>query len=416
MFWSWDRITFLALKILLLNQTFYPDPVATSQYLTTLALELAARGHEVTVFAGNHGYDDPSQRFPLREEYQGVRIRRIGYTQFGKKFKLGRAADFASFLFNLSLRLLVLPRQGRVVALTSPPLIAFLGAVHCRLKGGELVQWVMDLNPDEAIAAGWLKENSFLARFLKFVSRWTFRQCGKIIALDRFMKSRLVERYGVPAEKISVIPPWAHDDDLKPLAHDKNPFRQKHGLDGKFVVMYSGNHSPCHPLDTVLEAALGLRDDPGVVFYFVGGGSLMEQIARFKEGHDLRNIIQLPYQPLSALAESLSAADLHLIVMGDLFVGILHPCKVYGVLAVGRPFVFIGPQDSHIGDLIKESGLGIQLPHGRSQDLIDAIQRVRRMAREPLSDIQKKEIALKDSKFSRRDLCARTISAIESAV
>jgi hypothetical protein len=128
-------------------------------------------------------------------------------------------------------------------------------------------------------------------------------------------------------------------------------FRAAHGLTGKFVVMYSGNHSPCHPLDTVLEAARVMRDDTGVAFVFIGGGSEFQKVA----DSGLGNVVCLPYQPLEALAGSLSAADLHLVVMGEPFVGIVHPCKIYNVLAVGSPCLYIGPRPSHVTELPADS-------------------------------------------------------------
>src|SRR4030081_2143701 len=140
------------MKVLLLNQCFYPDVMATAQQLTDLAVGLAKAGHSVTVIASDRGYDDPSTRFPRRETWNGIEIIRIPAIALGKSAKWRRAANFASFLCNCSLRLLMLPRFDVVVALTSPPLISFLGALFVRIKGGRFFFWVMDLNPDEAIA------------------------------------------------------------------------------------------------------------------------------------------------------------------------------------------------------------------------------------------------------------------------
>src|SRR5207244_4284333 len=94
-------------------------------------------------------------------------------------------------------------------------------------------------------------------------------------------------------------------------------FRHQHGLDRKVVVMYSGNHSPCHPLTTLLEAATRLRHRSDIAFCFVGGGSEFETVRRFAARHTLDNIVTVPYQPLDGLAASLSSADLHVVVMGD---------------------------------------------------------------------------------------------------
>ena len=84
-----------------------------------------------------------------------------------------------------------------------------------------------------------------------------------------------------------------------------------HGLTDKFVVMYSGNHSPCHPLDTLLAAARKLQARPNIVFCFVGGGSEFQKVKAFARDNSLPNILCLPYQARNKLSGSLSAADLH---------------------------------------------------------------------------------------------------------
>ena len=338
------------MKVLLLNQCFYPDVMATAQHLTDLGVGLAGEGHEVTVVASDRGYDNPSLRFPRRETWNGIRIIRISSLALGKKTRWRRALNFASFLVNCGLRLLLLPRFDVVVGLTSPPLISFLGALFIRLKGGRFFFWVMDLNPDEAIAAGWLKENSLTAKVLKRLLRYSLLHSEKIIALDQFMKQRIVAK-GVPEHRVTVLPPWAHDDTVRFDREGREAFRRQHNLAEKFVVMYAGNHSPCHPLDTLVGAAHRLSDNKEIVFCFIGGGSQQKKVRDFATRHSLGNIVCLPYQPFVTLAASLSAADLHAVVMGDEFVGIVHPCKIYNILTIGTPFLYIGPTPSHVTDI-----------------------------------------------------------------
>src|SRR5689334_12791269 len=114
--------------------------------------------------------------------------------------------------------------------------------------------------------------------------------------------------------------------------------------------MYSGNHSPCHPLDTLIDAARTLKDRSDIVFCFIGGGS--EQVKVREQA--LTNVQCLPYQPLDELSASLSAADLHVVVMGSEFVGIVHPCKVYKIMSVGAPTLYIGPTPSHVTDIASQ--------------------------------------------------------------
>lgn len=352
------------MKILLLNQTFYPDVVATGQYLSELAVTLAERGHQVTVITGRRAYDNPERIFQKAETWRGIQIIRVGSAGLGKGAKWKRALDFASFMWFCFLRLSFLPRQDVVVALTSPPLISFLGALLSRLRGSRFFYWVMDFNPDEAIVAGWLRADSTAAKILESISRFSLRQATGIIALDRFMRDRIVAK-GIATEKITVLPPWSQDSDVRFDATGRTAFRKLHGLNDKFVIMYSGNHSPCHPLDTILKAAEKLAGDREIAFLFVGGGSRFAQVRQFASEHSLSNIVCLPYQPMEQLAGTLSAADLHLVVMGNPFVGIVHPCKVYNILRVGSPLLYVGPRPSHISEILQ--ALNGELPCGSAE-------------------------------------------------
>jgi hypothetical protein len=167
------------------------------------------------------------------------------------------------------------------------------------------------------------------------------------------MRNRVLEK-GIDPERVSILPPWSHDDNVAFSNQGRLEFRREHGIGDSFVVMYSGNHSPCHPLDTLLEAAKRLVAIGDIRFYFVGGGSEHVKVQNFATEQGLRNITCLPYQPLDKLSASLSAADLHIVVMGDDFTGIVHPCKVYNIMNVGTPMLYIGPEESHVTDLAAE--------------------------------------------------------------
>ncbi len=407
---------------------------STAQHLTDLALGLVERGHHVTVITSRRAYDDPERRFPKRETRRGIKIYRVSATGFGKGSKAGRISNFASFTILCALRVLFLPRHDVVVALTSPPLLSFLGAWLARLRRSRFFYWVMDLNPDEAIAANWLQPGSLAANILERMSLFSFRQAKSIITLDRFMRGRIVAK-GVSPEKVTVIPPWSHDSEVNFDADGRGAFRKAYGLNGKFVVMYSGNHSPCHPLETLLEAARKLVGESQIVFCFIGGGSEFQKIKRMADGgvrdegrsareETLRapcpsslsphtsNLLCLPYQPLSELAQSLSTADLHVAVMGDPFVGIVHPCKIYNILAVAAPVVYIGPRPSHLSEIL--DSIDGEYPcacfgHGESEKVIEYIQQVRNQ-----SGAHKRNGPVPAcAQFSKRVLLPRLIKELE---
>src|ERR1035437_5526588 len=232
------------------------------------------------------------------------------------------------------------------------------------------------------------------------------------------MRDRIVAK-GIPPAKVVVIPPWSHDTEVKFDPEGRERFRKAHGLDGKFVGMYSGNHSPCHPLDTLLAAARRLATDPGIAFCFVGGGSEWRKIQQMVAGQraegggqwamatgqwsevrgqstlnsQLSAVLCLPYQPLDQLAGSLSAADLHVVVLGNTFVGLVHPCKIYNILSVGAPVLYIGPRPSHLSEVldpIHHDYRCASASHGEVDRVVEQIGWIRRQSslasRQPPTD------------------------------
>ena len=299
-----------------------------------------------------------------------------------------------------------------MVAMTSPPLVSFIGAWFARLRGSHFCYWVMDLNPDEALAAGWLTPDSFAATWLERCSRFSLNRARKIVVLDRFMQKRILDK-GIDERKIVVIPPWSHDSEVCFTAEGRNHFRKAQGLEDKFVVMYSGNHSPCHPLETVLNAARQLTGDQEVTFLFVGGGSQFTKVKQFARDYSLRNIVCLPYQPMDQLAGALSAADLHLTVMGNPFVGLVHPCKVYNILRVGSPLLYIGPEPSHVSEILHELGgsfHGGWARHGEVDRVIQVILELKRT----VIGINRELHPKLTNRFSKETLLPQLITTLES--
>lgn len=396
------------MKILILNQAFHPDVVAAAQYAGDLGAALAEKGHQVTALASRRAYDSSSETFPFAETWRGVKIYRVRSTAFGKKALWRRAIDFASFYVVCVGRLAMLGRYDVVIAMTGPPLISVLAAVYARIRGESPVSWIMDLNPDEAIAAGALRNGSLAAKILSSLLRFSLSSSAAIVVLDRFMRDRVVAR-GAPLDRIFVISPWSHDSVVRYDDQAREQFRRRHGLGRKFVVMYSGNHSPCHPLDTLLEAARRLAADPYIHFAFVGGGSQFPRVREFAARHSLKNVLCLPYQPLEALAGSLSAADLHVVLMGDGLVGTVHPCKIYNILATGSPFLYVGPSPSHITDLVTSDSTSAYFAnHGETEAVLWHIRQA--AARGLARDSAHARIA---ERFSGTVLIPRLISVIE---
>lgn len=389
------------MRILLLNQTFYPDLMATSQQVTDLAVFLAKQQHQVTVITGRRGYEERQKKYPHRETWQGIKIRRVNSTGFGKTSTLKRIIDSITFDLMLLWELFWTSKQDVVVSFTSPPMLGVFGTFFTLLKGGRNVQWLMDINPDAAFAVGYADPNALSGKVLKKILSFTLEKSDHVVVLDRWMRGKAMEN-GARAETVSIIPPWSVlDDMIESVGSSTGEFRKKHSLESKFFVLYSGNHSIAHPLHTLLQAALRLKADPSISFVFAGSGLRAREVMEFKERHQLVNILQLPWQPREMLKDSFLSADLHVVVMGNNMSGIIHTSKLYSVLASGRPYLFIGPENSHVGDLLAEIPTGKHANHGDVESVIRAIHETKDLSLEARTKIQRENTQYLKTHYGR---------------
>jgi len=388
-----------------------PDPAAVGQHIADAAAELAARGYRVVVYASARGYEDPTRKYPSREVLDGVHVRRLPLSSFGKSSIPVRLAAQWIFLLQALGRGLFTRGLAGVMVSTSPPFCGFAGAIISKVRGVPVKYWLMDLNPDQMIALGKTREGSLMARVFEWFNRMILRQASDIVVMDRFMLER-VERKGVPvSHKTEAMPPWPHEEGVHDIAHQDNPFRKAHGLEGKFVVMYSGNHSPANPLTTLLDAAERMKDEPNLVFVFIGGGGGKKEVEA--RAARLKNIVSLPYQPLSEIRYSLSAADLHVVSIGDGVVGIVHPCKVYGAMSVSRPILLLGPEPSHVSDLLRGHSLGWHVNHGDVEGAVRAIREAMTMPASQRAEMGRRGAELISGPLSKATLRGRFCDVME---
>lgn len=364
---------------LFVSQVYVPDPAAVGQHLADAAEELAARGHNVIVYTAKQGYDDPSVRYPSREMVRGVDVRRIPFSSFGKSSILVRLIGGILFVKQAVLRSFFQPGIDAVVVSTSPPMASLGALVIAGFHRAKVKYWVMDVNPDQIVALGMARPGSLPVRVFDWINREVLRRADDVIVLDRFMADRINAKVDVRS-KMSVLPPWPAEDPPEVIGHEDNPFRAAHGLNGKTVVMYSGNHGPSNPLETILEAAVATRDEPKLHFMFIGGGvgkAAVEAVAG-------SNIESLPYQPQEELKYSLPAADVHLVTVGDAIRGIVHPSKVYGAMAVGRPILLVGPDENHVSDILNQFNCGWHVRHGDVEGAEKVLREIARLSAEDL--------------------------------
>lgn len=362
-------------SVVFLNRFYWPDVAATGQMLTDLAEDLVGEGWDVTVVASRTSYEGGGARPPRKERRNGVRIFRVQTTRFGQHGLLGRAADYITYLIGALFRLLALPRPDAVVAMSDPPFLLAPTLLAGRLRRVQVVYWVQDVFPELTARLGVLRERGIAYRLAQWLARGLAERADAVVTLGPAM-ARVLVRGGAQSERVAVAPNWADGAEVRPVPSAENAFLAEHGLEGKFVILYSGNAGRAHTFDAVLEAERRLRSDPGVMFVFIGGGGKLPEI-RAAAASESSSMLVRDYVSREHLAESLSVASVSLVTESPTVAGLLVPSKTYGIMASGRPLLFVGSEESDVAAIVREHGCGIVVSPNDPGSLVAAIERLR---------------------------------------
>lgn len=256
------------------------------------------------------------------------------------------------------------------MAETDPPLLCLVGWYLKRMRGVKLIVYLQDIHPDIGLALGKIADR-WPTRLVRRLLHRSYRAADRIVVLSDDMREQVVA-WGIDRQRVLRIPNWCDTKQIHPMKSPNN-FRERHAPDGKFVVMYSGNLGLCQRLEDVVSSADRLRNRADIQFLFVGGGSLERKLKELVDSLGLTNVRFLPHRPKNELAESLSAADVHLVPLDPRVSSCLMPSKLYGVLASGTPVVAIAPDDCELAKLTIENRVGIVAPPTNPEALADAV-------------------------------------------
>ena len=388
-------------RVIFVNRFFYPDESATSLMLTDLAFALEGQPYALhAVTSGSH-YAGSEESPPRREDIRGISIHRLPALQGGQASLVRRFANFVIFYLFSFFALLRLARRGDlIVCLTDPPFGQLLCLVASGMKGARLVNWVQDIYPETATRLGFGSQRNLLFGALARLRD----HCWKASATNVAIGARMAEYIGqrtAGAATVRIIPNWADEKALVPLAPEDNPLRSKWGYTPEdCVVGYSGNLGRAHDSETMLGAIaqLGVDAASSTRFLFVGGGAQrkgLEERLKAYAGVRFRD-----YQPRERLRESLAVPDIHWLSLAPQLEGLIVPSKFYGAAAAGRPIIFIGDEDGEVARLVAQGECGRTFAPGASEALTQYLRDLSedRMARERLG---------RKARLFAEDICAR---------
>ncbi len=345
------------MRILFINQYYAPDYAATAQILSDVCEHLAEEGHEVHVLASRAVYDGRNLELPSYEKRNGVHVHRLSIRSTSRARIRHRLMGYLGFYWKAFFRANLMRRPDVVVALTTPPMIAFLGAWLRLVRRARFLYWVMDIYPDIALKSGVIKPRGIIRAMWSALGRFGYYSANRVVVLGEDMKETIVKKRVRP-DKVHVVNCWSSGEDVYPMDPHKNSFRQSQGMNGGFTLMYSGNMGVCHSFDSVISGFSSLTEKDPINAFFIGGGK-QEPLLREELAPLNGRVRFLPYQDRQDLAASLSAPDAHLITLNPLFDGLLVPSKIYGIMAAARAILFVGSQNNEVARIVQEADCGV---------------------------------------------------------
>lgn len=352
-------------RLAFVSEIFHPNPQSTSQLLTALFWGWEVTPGSLAVVCGKerNAAADAAPAEPL----ETVVIRRCGLRIDGKRSLFNRLLRYLSFTLAATWELLRL-RPERICAVSNPPYSPIWMWLITRFTRTPYDLLLHDVYPEGLVAIGMLSSGSIVARLWRGLNRIAYARAASVIVLGRDMADLVHEHYAVPRERIAVIPNWS------PTSFPTPPVPNRSSAASPFVAVYSGNMGAWHDIGTIVEAAKLLVGDRRICIRMVGGGKRRQHAQQRSSELGLDNISWGDFVALEELGGLLASCDVALVSQRDGLTGIAVPCKLYGILASGRPVLAAVPEDCETAMVIREESCGLVVPPHDPARLAEAIR------------------------------------------
>lgn len=360
-------------KLLIYAHYYIPDAASTGQILRELAEGMLDK-FDVTVISVVPSYlgtieDKYKTQKYYEEEINGVKVLRIRVPEFSKTNKKSRVKNIVSYFFGAMGATFKVGKMDYVFSISQPPILGgLLGVWGKWMKHAKYIYNIQDFNPEQVLAVGYTK-NRLITDAMMWFDKFSCRHSDLVITVGRDLVETVENRFkGKKVPKTVMINNWIDENEIHPLEENNEKvlaFKKKYGLDGKFVIMYSGNIGLYYDLEKLIEVVeqfkLGTKtaDDREVVFAFVGAGSVLDRLVLYVKEHHMDNVVFIPYQDKADLIYSLNAGDVHWCVNAKGIKGVSCPSKAYGIMAASKPILGVLESGSEVRCLIEGTHGGL---------------------------------------------------------
>lgn len=360
-------------RILMYAHYYVPDVASTGQILKELAEGMKDK-FDITIICVVPSYsgvidEKYKKKKYYKENINGINIIRVRVPEFSKADKKSRVKNILAYFFRAIYATLKAGKQDYVFSISQPPVLGgLLGVIGKFMKRAKFIYNIQDFNPEQVMAVNYSKNKTIL-KLMMFFDKFSCRRANKVIVVGRDMAETLKNRFkNKKVPQYAVINNWIDENEIYPLEPSNEnvlKFKNKYGLDDKYIIMYSGNIGLYYDLENIIKVIekfpKGTKTKSGkdVVFAFVGAGTVLDTLVEYKQKHNMENVVFIPYQDKADLIYSLNAGDVHWCVNAKGIKGVSCPSKYYGIASCQKPVLGVLEKGSEIRCIIDETNSGL---------------------------------------------------------
>lgn len=320
-----------------------------------IILGLLERGHEVNLIQKQY-FDTPQYPQQFEKYLKGqLQVQNI---RFEKKAKADLKARYLADLsyYKQACTLMKKDKPDKIFLQSNNT--AFFTVFYAKhILRCPILYNEQDIFPENAYFAGILSESSMVYKVAHALQKYAYKNATALSTISDDMKSTIVTRYSIPADKVQVIYNWGHEE-LKAHSEQDNVFLKKYPKKPReFRVVYAGNLGKMQNVELILETAALMKDDQDVSFYIVGGGVNEEQLKTFAKEKELNNVTFVGMQPPEEVADLYAAADVNVIPLQKGLIYAALPSKTADCLIAGKPIITCVDNGTAVEKIIRPYGI-----------------------------------------------------------
>lgn len=345
-------------KIWLISEIYYPVLTSTGHIITEIAEHLAKENNNINVICTGSKYNETTNyKFIQNEIRNNVNIHRVNSGNINKNNIILRIIRLFCASFMLFLKTLRLVKKGdKLYVVTNPAFFLILLPIIKKIKKIQYTILVHDVFPENLVAIGKIKKNSFLFKITKVIFDWAYSLSSTCIVIGRDMKE-IIEAKTRNKPRVVLITNWADEKEVYPNDKVNTKIINEHALSDKFVFQFAGNLGHAQGLDNILEA-IKLITNNKLHFIFIGTGAKSDTIKSFIQNNPLSNVTLVGFQHRNEQNDFLNACDVSIVTLNQGMFGLGVPSKSYNIMASGKPIIIVADKNSEISICVEEFGIG----------------------------------------------------------